>query len=153
MRFLRALLMLLLITIDKEAKGAAVDLDQVISNFTKIVNNLQENFKIEKSRMESTISTLQAEIDTNKKGIQNIAQSVDEDEKVINDTVDNTFKLSSTVNRLDKMSRIATSCTQLAHMGNLESGSYLLDTDGVNGNQPPFEAYCKMPERQTFIGK
>ena len=29
------LLMLLLMTIDKDAKGAAVDLDQLISNFTK----------------------------------------------------------------------------------------------------------------------
>ena len=153
MRFLKVLLMLFLITIDKDAKGAAVDLDQVISNFTKIVNNLQENFNIEKSRMESTISTLQAEIDDIKLGVQNNANLIDEEEKTINDTVVNTSKLSSTVNRLDKMSRIGTSCNQLAHLGNLESGRFLLDTDGVNGNQPPFEAYCKMPERQTFIGK
>ena len=147
------MMILLLMIIEKDANGAAIDLDQVISNFTNIVKSLQENFNIEKSRMESTISTLQAEIDDIKLGVQNNANLIDEEEKTINETVVNTYKLSSAVNRLDKMSRIGTSCNQLAHLGNLESGIFLLDTDGVNGNQPPFEAYCKMPERQTFIGK
>ena len=47
---------------------------------------------------------------------------------------------------------MGTSCTQIAHMGNLESDYYLIDNDGVNGNLPPYTAFCKMPERQTFVG-
>ena len=50
------------------------------------------------------------------------------------------------------MSRMGTSCAQIANMGNLESDYYLIDNDGVNGNLPPYSAFCKMPERQTFVG-
>ena len=50
------------------------------------------------------------------------------------------------------MSRMGTSCAQIANMGNLESDYYLIDNDGVNGNLPPYTAFCKMPERQTFVG-
>lgn len=139
-------LILLLFIVDKESNGAAVDINQVISNFTEMVESLQENFNIQKSTMESTISNLQAEIEANKLVGQNNAKLFD---KTVSDNID---ALSSTVNRLDKMSKMGTSCTQLAHLGNSESGYYLLDTDGINGNQPPYDAYCKMPERQTFVG-
>ena len=73
--------------------------------------------------------------------------------KKINEMKNGTHKLSSVVDRLDKMSKLGTSCSQLAQSGNLESGHYLLDTDGINDKEPPFDAYCKMPEEQTFVGK
>jgi len=152
MPLLRVALIFLLIVVDKDAKGAAVDFDQALANFTNIVSQLQENFNIQQSKMESTISSLQAEIAANKMGVEANAKLIDEEGKNITDNVDATNELSSTVHRLDKMSKMGTSCTHLAHLGNLESGYYLLDTDGVNGNQPPFDAYCKMPERQTFVG-
>ena len=161
----------LLISANKCVKGTLVDIDQLVSNFTKIVNDLQDNFELEKTRSESTISTLQAnfetekarmeyvistlqaEIDANKLGVQNNNKVIDDEEKKINEMKNGTHKLSSVVDRLDKMSKLGTSCSQLAQSGNLESGHYLLDTDGINDNQPPYNAYCKMPEEQTFVGK
>ena len=63
---------------NKNPNGAATDIEKL----TKLVNEIQENFKMEKSQMESTISSLQAELESNKKAI--------EEEK-------------DTVTRLDKM--------------------------------------------------
>ena len=154
MMLLRVSLIFLLTNVNKDAKGAAVDINEIVTNFTSIVTNLKENFKNEKARMESTIATLQDEMDANKKALQTeintnmigLQKLIDEEDENIADTM-------NVVTRLEKMSRLGTSCTQLAHQGNLESGYYLLDTDGVNGNLPPYDAYCKMPERQTFVGK
>ena len=126
-KYLRVFVLLLAITMNKNPNGAATDIEKL----TKLVNEIQENFKMEKSQMESTISSLQAELESNKKAI--------EEEK-------------DTVTRLDKMSRIGTSCSQIANMGNLESDYYLIDNDGLNGNLPPYTAFCKMPERKTFVG-
>ena len=42
-----------------------------------------------------------------------------------------------------KMSRTGTSCSNIANLGNLESGTYLLDIDGKK-NEAPFEV-------KTFI--
>ena len=148
------------ISANKDVKGTLVDIDQLVSNFTEIVSDLQDNFELErtrseneKARMEYVISTLQAEIDANKLGVQNNNKVIDDEEKKINEMKNGTHKLSSVVDRLDKMSKLGTSCSQLAQSGNLESGFYLLDTDGINDNQPPYNAYCKMPEEQTFVGK
>ena len=154
MMLLRVSLIFLLTNVNKDAKGAAVDINEIVTNFTSIVTNLKENFKVEKARMEATIATLQDEMDANKKALQTeintnmigLQKLIDEEDENIADTM-------NVVTRLEKMSRLGTSCTQLAHQGNLESGYYLLDTDGMNGNLPPYDAYCKMPERQTFVGK
>ena len=47
-------------------------------------------------------------------------------------------EVESKLDRLDKMSRIGTSCSEIASLGNLESGMYLLDTD-ADGGEAPFE--------------
>merc|ERR1711962_118701 len=144
MMLLRVALIFLLTNVNKDAKGAAVDINEIVTNFTSIVTNLKENFKNEKARMEATIATLQDEMDANKKALQTeintnmmgLQNLIDEEDENIADTM-------NVVTKLEKMSRLGTSCTQLAHQGNLESGYYLLDTDGMNGNQPPYDAYCK----------
>ena len=130
-KYLRVFVLLLAITMNKNPNGAATDIEKLTKLVNEIVNEIQENFKMEKSQMESTISSLQAELESNKNAI--------EEEK-------------DTVTRLDKMSRIGTSCSQIANMGNLESDYYLIDNDGLNENLPPYTAFCKMPERQTFVG-
>ena len=183
MSLLHVSLMLLLIYANKDAKGASLDIDQLVSTslvdgkentLTDIVK-LEEKFETEKARLESVVSTLQAEIDANKLGIQNNVKLPDNIESLVISILEskvstlqaevdeNNAKLAdmehvsnftvSVVDRLDKMSKLGTSCTELAHQGNLESGYYLLDTDGINDNEPPYNAYCKMPEEQTFVGK
>ena len=37
-------------------------------------------------------------------------------------------------------------------VGNLESNFYLLDTDGHQGVQSPFQGFCQFPEGLTIIG-
>lgn len=32
------------------------------------------------------------------------------------------------------------------------TGNYLLDTDGQNTGEPPYDAFCLMPEGKTFVG-
>ena len=98
-KYLRVFVLLLAITMNKNPNGAATDIEKL----TKLVNEIQENFKMEKSQMESTISSLQAELESNKKAIA--------EEKGI-------------VTRLDKMSRIGTSCSQIANMGNFQNDNY-----------------------------
>ena len=43
------------------------------------------------------------------------------------------------INRLDEMSRIGTSCSSIASLGNLESGTFFLDTDGLKTAEAPYE--------------
>ena len=43
------------------------------------------------------------------------------------------------INRLDEMSRIGTSCSSIASLGNLESGTFFLDTDGLKNAEAPYE--------------
>ena len=49
----------------------------------------------------------------------------------------------NSVDRLDKMSRIGTSCSYIANLGNLESGTFLLDTDGIGKAEAPYEVSDK----------
>ena len=65
-KYLRVFVLLLAITMNKNPNGAATDIEKL----TKLVNEIQENFKMEKSKMESTISSLQAELASNKKEIE-----------------------------------------------------------------------------------
>ena len=154
MMLLRVALVFLLICANKDAKGAALDINEIFTNLTQIVTNLEENFEVEKAKMESTITTLQDEIASNKITLKaKMDTNIIGFQKLINEEEKNITDFMNVVTRLEKKSRLGTSCTQLAHQGNLESGYYLLDTDGVNGNLPPYDAYCKMPERQTFVGK
>ena len=48
-------------------------------------------------------------------------------------------KNSNNVDRLDKILRIATSCSFIANMGYNESGTFFLDTDGIGKAEVPYE--------------
>ena len=48
-------------------------------------------------------------------------------------------KNSNNVDRLDKILRVATSCSNIAHMGYNESGTFFLDTDGIGKGEVPYE--------------
>ena len=49
------------------------------------------------------------------------------------------------INRLDEMSRIGTSCSSIASSGNLESGMFFLDTDGLKTAEAPYEVSDSLP--------
>ena len=49
------------------------------------------------------------------------------------------YKNSNNVDRLDKILRVATSCSSIAHMGYNESGTFFLDTDGIGKGEVPYE--------------
>ena len=51
----------------------------------------------------------------------------------------------NSVDRLDKMSRIGTSCSYIGNLGNLESGTFLLDTDGTGKAEAPYEVIDRLP--------
>ena len=91
MSLLHVSLILLLIYANKDANGASLDIDQLVSTslvdgkentLTDIVK-LEEKFETEKARLESVVSTLQAEIDANKLGIQNNAKLPDNRESLV----------------------------------------------------------------------
>merc|ERR1739848_957780 len=67
-KYLRVFVLLLAITMNKNPNGAATDIEKL----TKLVNEIQENYKMEKSQLESTISSLQAELASNKKVIEEV---------------------------------------------------------------------------------
>ena len=97
-------------------------------------NQLEETVKadqIEKIKLESTISNLQHELES----VKNKSET---NEKLIEEEQENMNTTRAIVTRLDKISRIGTSCSHIASLGNIESGSFLLDTDG-EGNQAPYE--------------
>ena len=48
-------------------------------------------------------------------------------------------KNSNNVDRLDKILRVATSCSFIANMGYNESGTFFLDTDGTGKGEVPYE--------------
>ena len=43
------------------------------------------------------------------------------------------------INGLDEMSRVGTSCSSIASLGNLESGTFFLGTDGLKNGEAPYE--------------
>ena len=59
-KYLRVFVLLLALTMNKNPNGAALTNEEL----TKLVNEIQKNYKVEKSQMESTISSLQAELGT-----------------------------------------------------------------------------------------
>ena len=65
-KYLRVFVLLLAITMNKNPNGAATDIEKL----KKLVNEIQDNYKMEKSQLESTISSLQAELASNKKVIE-----------------------------------------------------------------------------------
>ena len=85
-------------------------------------------FEADQTKYDSTISNLQNELES----FKNQSSKWREDEQKSN----NETKI--VVDRLDKMSRIGTSCSSIASLGIIVSGNYFLDTDGV-GNHAPYE--------------
>ena len=57
-KYLRVFILLLAITMNKNPNGAAMTNEEL----TELVNEIQKNYKVEKSQMESTISSLQAKL-------------------------------------------------------------------------------------------
>jgi len=137
---------LLSVAIYRETLAAAFN---VLTNeqITTILNELREKVNTEElkdSKFEATIANLEHEMET-------VKDKSETNKKLIIKEINQTKDTLITVDRLEKMSRTGTSCSNIANLGNLESGTYLLDIDGKK-NEAPFEAFCKMPERTTFVG-
>ena len=122
-RLLRLTVIFMVIVINK---GDVMNLEQL----TNVVKQLEETIKVdqvEKSQLKSHITHLETEL-----------------ESVKNKSLTNEIELQETknaliiVDRLEKMSKATTSCSKIASLGSLESGSYLIDTDG-DGNEVPYD--------------
>jgi len=141
--FLQFIFILLAVIVYQETTAAVLNNEAL----TTIVQKLEEKVnadEVEKHKFEATIANLEHELES----VKNKSET---NEKLIVEGINETKDVLITVERLDKMSRVGTSCSSIANLGNLESGTYLLDTDR-DGNEAPFEAYCKMPERTTIVG-
>ena len=119
---IRLTLILTVLFIGKDV--TAMTRSQAMSNeeLAKAFKKLEEKFEGDRTKYESTISDLQNELESFK-------NKVEEEQKSMNETL-------AIVSRLDHISRIGTSCSHIASLGNLESGIYFLDTDGEGKNAP-----------------
>ena len=110
---------------------AGVVSNEDLQNSFKQLEETVKADQIEKRKLESTISDLQHELESVKnKSVSN--------ENLIKGEQENMNTTRAIVTRLNKLSKIGTSCSYIASLGNLESGTFLLDTDGT-GNQAPYE--------------
>ena len=89
-----------------------------VANIIQKFNETIEANKLVKVELQSTISNLQAELESVKNKSDTNYNNVD---------------------RLDKRLRIATSCSFIANMGYNESGTFFLDTDGIGKGEVPYE--------------
>ena len=113
---------------------------------TQVVTKLEKQLNSEKVHFDETITALKNQFKIKLVQLKNEAKSN------FNQTMNTVNNLSKTVERLDKISKVAISCFELAQKGNLESNFYLLDTDGHQGVQSPFQGFCQFPEGLTIIG-
>ena len=90
-------------------------------------------------RLQSKISFLQAELESVKDKSDDNAKLIEEKNVEINEIKIQGTKNSNNVGRLDKILRVATSCSSIAHMGYNESGTFFLDTDGTGKGEVPYE--------------
>ena len=123
---IRLSLILTVLFIDKNVSGAAMSNEDLAKAFKQ----LEVKFEADQTKYDSTISNLQNELES----FKNQSSKWREDEQKSN----NETKI--VVDRLDKMSRIGTSCSSIASLGIIVSGNYFLDTDG-KGNHAPYEVY------------
>ena len=104
-----------------------------LEQLTNVVKQLEETIKadqVEKSQLKSQITHLETELESVKnKGLTNEIE------------LQETKNALTIVDRLEKMSKATTSCSKIASLGNLESGSYLIDTDG-DGKEAPYDVRC-----------
>ena len=82
---------------------------------------------------------MQAELEIFKNQSNANAKLIEENTIDINENKIQGTNNFNSVDRLDKMSRIGTSCSYIANLGNLESGTFLLDTDGTGKAEAPYE--------------
>ena len=134
-RLLRLTVIFMVIVINK---GDVMNLEQL----TNVVKQLEETIKadqVEKSQLKSQITHLETELASFK-----------------NKSLTNEIELQETknaliiVDRLEKMSKATTSCSKIASLGNMESGSYSIDTDG-DGNEAPYDVRCFSSFYECFI--
>jgi len=145
---LRLTVIFLVIVINKGASGAVMNNEELTNVITKLEKTI-EGDQLEKRRFETAISNLQFELESVKNKSETNEKLIEEEQMNMNQT-------KSIITHLDKFSktrirRIGTSCSDIANLGNLESGNFLLDTD-AEGKHAPYEAYCKMPERTAIVG-
>jgi cell division septum initiation protein DivIVA len=129
MKFLAAICLVLHIVTAKVTAGAVSNED--LQNYFKQLEETVKADQIEKRRLESTISKLQHELES----VKNKSET---NENLIKEEQENMNTTRTIVTHLNKISRIGTSCSNIASLGNLESGTFSLDTDGT-GNQAPYE--------------
>ena len=82
---------------------------------------------------------MQAELELFKNQSNANAKLIEEKTVEINEIKIQGTNNFNSVDRLDKMSRIGTSCSYIGNLGNLESGTFLLDTDGTGKAEAPYE--------------
>ena len=129
MKFLTAICLVLHIATAEVTAGVVSNED--LQNSFKELEELVKADQIEKRKLESTISNLQHELES----VKNKSET---NEILIKEEQENMNTTKTIVTRLNKISKIGMSCSYIASLGNLESGTFLLDTDG-EGNQAPYE--------------
>ena len=118
---IRLTLILAVLFINKDVSGAAMSNEDL----TEALKQLEEKFEVDqlvKIKYESTISNLQNELES----FKNVSDS---NFKLIEDSMNET---SIIVGRLDKNSRIGTSCSSIANLGK----DLWLQMDGIDPNGP-----------------
>ena len=99
-----------------------------------------------KVKLQSTISNLQAELELFKNQSNTNKEMIEEEKIKVNEIAIQGTNNFNSVDRLDKMSRIGTSCSYIGNLGNLESGTFLLDTDGLGKAEAPYEVSDNYPK-------
>lgn len=145
---LRLTVIFLVIVINKGASGAVMNNEELTNVVTKLEKTIEAD-QLEKRRFEATISDLQFELESVKNKSETNEKLIEEEQMNMNQT--KTILLYLEKQSQTGIRRIGTSCWDIANLGNLESGTFLLDTD-ADGILAPYEAYCKMPERTTIVG-
>ena len=110
-----------------------------VTNIIQKFNETFETDKLEKVKLQSKISFLQAELESVKDKSDANAESIEEEKVEINEIKIQATNNSNNVDRLDKKLRVATSCSFIANMGYNESGTFFLDTDGIGKGEVPYE--------------
>ena len=82
--------------------------------------------------MQSELESVKNQSSTNKEMIETNQDMIQEDRIMIQED-------RIKINGLDEMSRVGTSCSSIASLGNLESGTFFLDTDGLKNGEAPYE--------------
>ena len=144
-RLLRLTVIFMVIAINK---GDVMNLEQL----TNVVKQLDATIKadqVEKSQLKSHITHLETELAsvkntslTNEQETKNtLAIMETELASVKNTSLTNEQETKNTLairDRFEMFFKTSTSCSKIARLGNIESGTYNIDTD-ADGNEAPYE--------------